>query len=966
MDNFRVDNCNGSGINKSSVIINLNEDYSNTSGSILNIKCFYTNAHSLRNKKDELISYIINENLDIICITEAWVNEEVYGDSFQEYEIDGYSFYLYQRRGKKGGGVALYVKSNIQSVLMTDIKANVDVESVWIDILAHNKSYRIGAFYRPPNQSHELDMEMAQEIETACHNNEKGIVIMGDFNFPDIQWESMSNMDCRSSVFINCLLDNFLTQVVQEPTRHTALLDLILTNDESIVDDIKVEENLGVSDHNIIRFNMNVVSSPKLPVNKEKILDFRNGDFTKFQEMLNLIDWDEEFKDQNCFTMWKHFKQILINIQSVCFKDKPIRMGKRKPIWWNREIREKINIKHRCYRRFKGSNEEEDLENYRKSRNELNQAIRKSKRVSEINLARNGKKDPKKFFSFYNFKSKNRTIGPIKTDENLVSSDEELVNLFNAYFASVFTEERLDDSSEVNSLGIHGINRLTEFEFEVKEIKFLLDHIDPSKAAGPDGIYGRILKEGSSSIAKALFLIFKQSITFGEVPDDWKTAYVVPIFKKGSKGDLGNYRPVSLTSLVVKILEKLLKGHIEKHLDDKKILYDSQHGFRKGKSCQTNLLEFMEYITDCIDRGDPVDIIYLDFSKAFDKVPHKRLMQKLSQCGIDGAVHGWIKEWLWNRRQCVLLNGIKSSWERVKSGVPQGSVLGPLLFLIYINDLDQGLKCKVSKFADDTKVATSVRNNDGCIKIQNDLNKLTGWADKWQMNFNSKKCKVLHLGYSNKEFNYDMNGDWLESVDQEKDLGVIISSNLKVANQCLEARNKANKMLGIINRNVVYKSKEVVSKLYNSYVRPILEYCAQVWAPYLRKDIDMLERVQRRATRMVSGFEGKSYEERLRELGMFSVERRFLRGDMIQVYKIFTSIDNIETNKFFIIDHGQETRGHNKKIRKKACRLDIRKHSFSNRVVNFWNSLPQEVVESDSLATFKKGLDRYMDSLNIM
>ena len=372
----------------------------------------------------------------------------------------------------------------------------------------------------------------------------------------------------------------------------------------------------------------------------------------------------------------------------------------------------------------------------------------------------------------------------------------------------------------------------------------------------------------------------------------------------------------------------------------------------------------MEYITDCIDQGDPVDIIYLDFSKAFDKVPHRRLMHKLEQCGIDGVVHSWIKDWLWNRKQCVLLNGNKSSWERVKSGVPQGSVLGPLLFLIYINDLDQGLKCKVSKFADDTKVATSVKYNDGCMSIQNDLNKLIGWADRWQMDFNSKKCKTLHLGYSNKEFNYDMNGEWLQSVDQEKDLGVIISSNLKVADQCLEARNRANKMLAIINRNVVYKSKEVICKLYNSYVRPLLEYCAQVWAPYLRKDIIMLEGVQRRATKMISGFEGKRYEERLKELGMYSVERRFVRGDMIQVFKIFKSVDNIEINKFFVVDHGRETRGHNKKIRKRQCHLDIRKHSLSNRVVNFWNGLPQKVVSSDSLATFKKRLDRHMDCLD--
>lgn len=962
-DEYGHGGSNGGVVNKTR---DLNRDGSKTTNNVSILKCFYTNAHSLRNKKDELVSYAIAEDLDIICITEAWINELFYGDSLHEYEIDGYSFYLYQRRLKMGGGVALYVRSNIQSVLRTDCKSNQDVESVWVDLFTQTKSYKIGAFYRPPDQSQELDVEMVKEIETACCDKGKDIVIMGDFNFPDIHWDPLCNTDHRSSVFVNCILDNFLSQMVHEPTRHAALLDLILTNEESLVDEVKVDENLGVSDHNIIRFNLNVLSEPRLQTNNVKVLDFRSGNFNNFRDMLNEIDWDKEFEDLNCYMMWKCFKKILMNIQSACFRDKPIRKANRKPVWWNREISEKIKVKHRCFKAFKDSSREEDLVSYRNSRNELNQVIRRAKRVSEISLARNSNKDPKTFFRFYKFKNKNRTIGPIKINGNFVSSDKELVNILNTHFVSKFTEERLDDSLGSEVSDSHMIDRLEEFEFEVQKIEYLLNHIDPSKAAGPDGICGRILKEGSSSIAKALYLIFNRSITYSEVPEEWKMAYVVPIYKKGSKGDLDNYRPVSLTSLVVKVLEKLLKGRIEKHLEDNKILKDSQHGFRKGRSCQTNLLEFMEYITGCIDQGDPVDVIYLDFSRAFDKVPHRRLMHKLIQCGIGGGIHGWIKEWLWNRKQCVILNGNKSLWEKVKSGVPQGSVLGPLLFLIYINDLDQGIKCKVSKFADDTKVATSVKNINGCINIQNDLNKLLGWADKWQMNFNSKKCKVLHLGHSNKGFNYDMNGEWLQSVDQEKDLGVIISSDLKVGNQCLEARNKANKMLGIINRNVCYKSKEVISKLYNSYVRPLLEYCSQVWAPYLRKDIEMLESVQRRATRMISGFEGKSYKERLKELGMYSVERRFLRGDMIQVFKIFKSFDNIETNKFFTVDHGSVTRGHNKKIKKRTCHLDIRKYSFGNRVVNFWNGLPQGVVSSDSLATFKKSLDRYMDSLEIV
>ena len=497
----------------------------------------------------------------------------------------------------------------------------------------------------------------------------------------------------------------------------------------------------------------------------------------------------------------------------------------------------------------------------------------------------------------------------------------------------------------------------------IDEIKTLLSKIDENKAAGPDDIYGKILKEGSDSIALALYLIFNRSLNFCELPEDWKIAHVVPVFKKGSKDDVGNYRPVSLTSLVVKILEKLLKSRIENHLEDKKILNNTQHGFRKGKSCQSNLLEFMEVITDWVDGGDPVDIIYMDLSKAFDKVPHARLMYKLMHCGINGRVYDWIKEWLHNRKQRVILNGHKSEWQSVKSGVPQGSVLGPLLFLMYINDLEKNIKCKVSKFADDTKIAASVKNVKGCFDLQRELNKILGWADRSQMDFNIKKCKVLHAGHSNKNFNYEIQGEWLDSVENEKDLGVIVSNDLEVSSHCLEARNKANRMLGIINRNVSYKSKEVMSKMYNSYVRPVMEYCSQVWAPHLRKDIDMLEAVQRRATRMIHGFDNMSYEERLKNLNMYSVERRFLRGDMIEVYKLFSSGNDELIGKFFEIDHARNTRGHSKKIKKKYCRLNVRKYFFSQRIVNFWNSLPQNVIDSASLSTFKKRLDDHMNGL---
>ena len=930
----------------------------------LSYKCFYTNAQSLRNKKDELTSYVIEENLDIICITESWVNEAYYGDTIQEFEIDGYKLYLYQRTGRGGGGVALYVRNSIESVQRSEFKFRQEVESLWVDIFIDKLVYRFGAFYRPPAQNEELNLAMISEIEAGCRDREVGTIIIGDFNFPDIDWGRLAGFTRSSELFIDCLLNNFLNQVVCTATRFTNILDLLLVNEDSLVNSVKTEENLGCSDHNIIRFNFNVASPQKLVKNEVEVLDFRNGDFTKFESMLSCIDWESRLKNLNCYEMWDTFKSNLDNIQLECFPVRKIRTKNRKPFWWNCDIRDKIRDKRKSFKRYKENQNEIDLENYRKIRNELNQLIRRSKRLGEINLARNNNKDPKKFFSFYRFKNKNRKIGPVKSEGKVVNSDSEMVNIFNKYFASVFTDEKVD--SDLESSHSQGNYNLTACPLEEGKIKRMLDQIDCNKSAGPDEIYGKVLKEGSVSIAKALYLIFNRSLEFGEIPEDWKLANVVPIFKKGDREDIGNYRPVSLTSLVVKILEKILKGCIEEYFAINGIFQDSQHGFRRGRSCQTNLLEFMEFITDSIDRGEPVDIVYLDFSKAFDKVPHMRLMHKLSQYGIGGVVHKWIKEWLRERKQRVVLNGKKSSWENVKSGVPQGSVLGPLLFLIYINDLDRGLDCKVSKFADDTKIACSVRNIDGCIKVQQNIDKLVGWADKWQMNFNNKKCKVLHVGYSNKCFNYEMNGDWLESVEREKDLGIVISSNLKVSEQCLEARNRANRMLGIISRNVSYKSREVISKLYNGYVRPVIEYCAQVWSPYLRKDIEMLEAVQRRATRMISGLEKVCYAERLKELGMFSVERRFLRGDMIQVFKIFTSLDNIGIEKFFQLEHNRVTRGHVRKIAKKPCHLDVRKYFFSNRVVNFWNSLPEVVVSSDSLPTFKRHLDHYMDQLGML
>jgi ribonuclease P/MRP protein subunit RPP40 len=270
------------------------------------------------------------------------------------------------------------------------------------------------------------------------------------------------------------------------------------------------------------------------------------------------------------------------------------------------------------------------------------------------------------------------------------------------------------------------------------------------------------------------------------------------------------------------------------------LIANSQHGFRMGRSCLTNLLDFMEVVTQHLDEGQPVDVVYLDFAKAFDKVPFCRLFKKLEAHGIGDQVLEWVKKWLYGRRQRVSVNKTFSEWGEVTSGVPQGSVLGPVLFLVYINDIDLGLISKLSKFADDSKLCKNICTEADRDVLQQDLDRLVKWSQQWQMKFNVEKCAVIHIGCKNKQYNYKLGDSELKKSVKEKDLGIIIDSNMKWSEQCSVAIKSANSTLGIIKRHIKSRKKNIIVKLYKSLVRPKLEYCVQVWCPYLRKDIEKL------------------------------------------------------------------------------------------------------------------------------
>ena len=391
-----------------------------------------------------------------------------------------------------------------------------------------------------------------------------------------------------------------------------------------------------------------------------------------------------------------------------------------------------------------------------------------------------------------------------------------------------------------------------------------------------------------------------------------------------------------------------------------KLINPSQHGFLKARSCLTNLLCYLEEITKWVDEGSPVDVIYLDFQKAFDKVPHQRLILKLKSHGMGNSIINWIEQWLTDRKQRVVVDGEVSSWKSVLSGVPQGSVLGPILFLVYINDLEEGVTGSILKFADDTKLFRKTKEIGDKFFLQDDIDKLVKWSEKWQMLFNFGKCKCLHTGPGNTGMNYEMGGTILTKTVKEKDLGVTMNCIMKVSEQCRIAASKGNQVLGMIQRNITYKEKSLIVPLYKAIVRPHLEYCIQAWNPHLRKDIDMLEKIQRRATKLIPGLRDLRYEERLKECGLTTLETRRLRGGQIEVFKTLNGYENIDSNIFFEIRQIKITRGHNFTLVKKQSRLDVRKFSFSQRTINVWNKLSIECVHASSVNMFKNKIDKYL------
>ena len=560
----------------------------------------------------------------------------------------------------------------------------------------------------------------------------------------------------------------------------------------------------------------------------------------------------------------------------------------------------------------------------------------------------------KMFYKYIkSLRSDHTGIPSLERNGQSYTTSQEKARILNEYFCTVFTPDRNDE--DLPTIGDSPFSSISKINLQASGITKLLKDLDPSKAAGPDHIPAKFLKMFAEDLTPCLFILFSASLKQGIIPTDWKKATVSPIFKKGSRSDPANYRPISLTSLLCKTLEHIIYSHVMGYLERNNILSTNQFGFRQKRSADLQLLLTVHDLASSLNDNAQTDCILLDFSKAFDKVSHKLLLLKLRYYGITGETINWIQSFLTNRKQQVVCDGSISEVVNVTSGVPQGSVLGPLLFLVFINDLPSCIKSTCRLFADDCLLYRQIHSKHDSDVLQNDLHCLEHWANKWFMQFNPIKCVVLTITHKVHPTvtHYTLYDQMLAHVQEAKYLGLTLDSKLTFNKHIECICKRANSALAFIRRNTHFCQRNIRADAYCTYVRPILEYAAFVWSPYTNININKLESVQRRAARYVmSDFNRySSVGEMLSTLQWDSLKKRRDIQSLCVLYKILNGLIDVSLPEC-MIKNSLITRGHNKRFVTISSTVNSYKYSFFPRVVPQWNALPSVTVNAPTLQQF--------------
>ena len=936
------------------------------------------NLNGLCSKITSLSDFVRLSRLDVVGITESHLLPHV-SDSF--VQIPNYAFIRNDAKGKVyKHGVCVYVSD---AIMITDI--DTPLPNVITFCMLPFKVF-VSVIYRPPSNSDTENELLCSFLRNFCTNKE--VILMGDFNLPRLDWRHgapNSTTGCSQTevMFLDAFDSLGLIQWVTQPTypRSGNTLDLVLTSESDRIGCIEVCAPLPGCDHCPISFDYVFDNSDSMhssegskPLHSHNRRAWNRGHYAQMSRALRDIDWDIELSHRNTEDSFNHFAAIISDMTDR-FVPKRQHNSTRVP-WRTRPPTSLIHRRQEAWRMYK-------LKRHSFGRNSagakaaftffsgINREVRtfafRSQCDYETNLIDRARDNPKLLHSYIRNKKVCRpTVGPLLTTSGqLTDSPAAMAELFASSFASVFsTEIPLNPFPHQVYSGT-----LSQVSITPDLINSALTDLDPNSAMGPDGIHPIVLKKCADILVYPLQIVFNRSLREGCLPSGWKQSLVIPIHKKGPRSNPLNYRPISLTSVVCKTMERIVCNQLRHYLESNSLLTSNQFGFRAGRSTMDQLLITYNTVSKNTDLGGVTDVILFDFSKAFDVVCHKLMITKLKSLGLQADIISWIMSFLQGRQMQVSVKGDLSSPRHVRSGVPQGSVLGPLLFLVYIDSVASQLTSDYKIFADDLKLYACVKHSLGTLPvistdlIQRDIDILQATAASWCLKINASKCAVLRFArhcakVSSPSPVYFLDGQQIPFVDAHDDLGVLISSDLKFHEHIRTVVRKASGLASSFLKSFVCRSPDFMMFLFTTHVRPVIEYCSCLWNTGYLGDLRALENIQRKWTKQIDGLGAQSYADRLRLLQLYSVQGRLMRADLMQCWKIFNGKSPITPDDLFDRPSQARTRGHCHKIFPPITHTDVRKRFFTVRCITAWNALPADVVCSSNLASFKKTLDR--------
>lgn len=872
---------------------------------------FYQNIRGLRTKVLDFSKRVLVSNFDFIFLSETWLNEtfftaELFGTSYNAFRHDR----DYQVLNCARGGGVLIASATSMSCSELPHSKNSAFEDVWVRTNVNEVELILCCVYFPPQTSKSAYESFITTLEYYKNRYlSSKFILMGDFNFPGIKWMAEDGYlipECLSDDVSETFFENIyymeFNQINKCFNDRGNLLDLVFIED--LETEVKLSHYpLGNVDlyHPPLELILNTTVTPTFDAGKSTcVYDFSKTDYQELNNFFNLVDWDAvlDFVDVNK-AVCKFYEILSAGIDRYT----PVRFtsSRKYPTWYSNECKRLINLKNRWYKKYQTSGLQSDYAMYSSLRQESKHLIdlcyllfiSESESLIPYNV--------KHFWSY--IKNLKRDCGlprSMKFDGKIVENEAEISKAFAEHFQSCYSVPTNVDTSFVSEFNASAVCNTVHY-FTANEVEQKLLSLDVKKGAGPDGIPPLLLKKCSSALSNPLQKLFQLSFHSGVFPDAWKLSILFPIYKSGDKADIKNYRGISILSSIPKVLESIITDDL--FFNFKHVIAAEQHGFFRGRSTTTNLAVFQHHLTTELEQGCQVDCIYTDITKAFDSIPHELVAAKLDALGVSDAYLRWIMSYLSDRLQCVRIGGCVSQLISVTSGVPQGSHIGPIIFVLFFNDVVKCLKfCKCLLYADDLKLYCSVSSIDDCVNIQKDLENLLFWCQLNHLELNIKKCRVLRFSKSSGYilFDYNLNDTPLGAVNQFNDLGVVFDQRLSFIPHIDNIVLKAFRMLGFVRRNTWHMNDtRAISALFNSYVRSLLEYNSLIWSPYHRCHIDKLERVQNKYVRYYLWkyrfpYKEISYHTRLQLAGLPTLRLRRDQAMIFFLYKLLNGLVNCE------------------------------------------------------------------------